>query len=95
MKRIKRPLKTRIWYMKGDSWQGPWLFKGDDEYHYKTQVIGTPLTGFLVIAYRKFNRNDCDGFCDDLFDLGYPGWPVDVNTFMWGDEPLDWEDLTP
>jgi hypothetical protein len=85
---MKRPLRERIWFYKPEWPKGDegFVFKhdfvpfhlGDDEYHWRTWVFGTNLTGQIVFAAYEFE-------CDDEWcrPSDYPGWPVTM---------YEWED---
>lgn len=88
---MNRPWKDRIWFYKPDLSMSYWSWKwdlrpfwfGDDEYHWKTIVLGTRWTGRVVIALRPFRDVECDSWCWELKD--YPGWPIDFYTWKWGE----------
>jgi len=85
---MKRPWKERIWFYKPqfyayNGWWKLWWF-GDDEYHWKTVVIGWPVTGQIVIALRPFRDVECDSWCWEFKD--FPGWPLDYYTWKWGED---------
>lgn len=81
----KRPIRKRIWFYKpawprdGEGFSLKHDFQpfslGDDEYHWRTLVIGTNLTGQIVIALHEFKCDDCDEGCPPK---DYPGWPVTI-----------------
>lgn len=76
---MKRPWKDRVWFYPPQifmDWRLFWL--GDDEYHYRTLVIGFPFTGQIVIAFKEMTCTEDD---DCLFDPDYPGWPIDYYTW--------------
>jgi hypothetical protein len=58
--------RTRVWrYRRGNlsTWL-PWL--GDDEYLRRTLVLGTPLTGHIVIALWHCCCQECDSHIQAL-----------------------------
>lgn len=74
---MRRPLKRRIWYYRPGSWS-PGLriiSAGGDEFDWHTIVVGSRLTGAVVIATRPCPRS---GRCSDL-DGPAPVWPVDYH----------------
>ncbi len=62
---MSRPLRTRVWFYRPTLNRGRWspLRFGDDEYHYKTLVLGWEWTGQVVVALWEFDNADCDEFC--------------------------------
>ena len=82
---MKRPLRDRVWFYKPTMyWYGfkslrPFWF-GDDEYHWRTLVLGWNPTGQIVIALSPFKGCDKAGCWEDLPAMkDYPGYPVSVH----------------
>ncbi len=65
---MRRPLRTRVWFWKPQwYWHGwktlsPVMF-GDDQWHYKTLVLGWTVTGRVIIALYEFRDGKCDEHC--------------------------------
>ena len=92
---MRRPWKERVWFYKPEfywySWRGlkPIWF-GDDEFHWKTIVIGWNPTGQIVIALRPFKPKECeDSGCSEFMPTDYPGWPITVHDWP---VPFDYGD---
>lgn len=79
---MKRPLKSRFWLYRPGAWLPGFRFiqRGGDEFEWHTIVIGSRLTGAVVIATRPC---DYTGACEELLDfykeegIPLPKWPVD------------------
>jgi hypothetical protein len=90
---MKRPLRSRIWFYRPELyWYGwktlrPFWF-GDDEYHWKTVVLGWNLFGQVVFAMRPFRPKECEvADCIEFMPAGYPGWPIAIHDWP---EPFDY-----
>jgi hypothetical protein len=82
MRTNKRPFSSRVWLYKPDFYFHRWspFWFGDDEYHWKTLVVGWNFTGQIVIALWPFTGCDEEGCWEDLpWMETYPGWPVTMN----------------
>lgn len=48
----------RFWFYALDDWDGPWFYKGNDEYGRHTFVMRVPFR-FLVLAYKTCHDEFC------------------------------------
>lgn len=84
---MRRPWRARVWFYKPDFYWHRWspIWFGDDEYHWRTVVLGWNVTGQVVIALWPFRHCDTEGCWEDLPEMeGYPGWPTTMHDYQFG-----------
>lgn len=96
----RRPWRARAWFYRPEwFWHtGKPFWFGDDEYHWRTLVIGWTFTGRIIIALRPFTLAECERLGCDLDPARtYPGWPVNLYDWVDGnaDEARRWMHINP